>query len=297
MSNSLSPPLEIRHDRIDPGIREAIRRVDQIARAHDTRYFLTGAMAREIVLRHVFGRPAGRLTLDVDFGISVSDWNHFQKLKALLVEQAGFTPDPRQFQRLRYNVAPAVIVDLIPFGGVERSDRTIAWPPDEDIVMRVAGFDDALASSMQVRIDKDLIIPVVSIPVLLVLKLFAWADRKQERRDAPDIYTLLKEYGDAGNEDRLYGEELSILEAEGYDVELAGARLIGRDAAGVISEDTRKRVLEIVASDRQMEQLRDEIVVSSVRTDPGHAGRCASLVNKFREGFLEKSQIRSRHSG
>jgi predicted nucleotidyltransferase len=186
MSNSLSPPLEIRHDRIDSGILEAIRRIDQIARVHDTRYFLTGAMAREIVLRHVFGRPAGRLTLDVDFGISVSGWDHFQKLKTLLVEQAGFTPDPRQFQRLRYKAASAVIADLIPFGGVERSDRTIAWPPDEDIVMRVAGFDDGLASSVQVRIDKDLVIPVVSIPVLLVLKLFAWADRKHERRDAPD---------------------------------------------------------------------------------------------------------------
>ena len=93
---------------------------------HDTRYFLTGATAREIVLRHVFGRPAGRLTLDVDFGISVSGWEHFQNLKTLLVEQAGFTPDTHQFQLLRYNVTPAVIVDLIPFGGVERNDRTIA---------------------------------------------------------------------------------------------------------------------------------------------------------------------------
>jgi predicted nucleotidyltransferase len=35
----------------------------------------------------------------------------------------------------------------------------------------------------------------------LILKLFAWLDRKQEKRDAPDIYTLLKDYGDAGNED------------------------------------------------------------------------------------------------
>jgi predicted nucleotidyltransferase len=296
MSNSLSPPLEIRHDQIDPGIREAIRRIDQIARVHDTKYFLTGAMAREIVLRHVFGRPAGRRTLDVDFGISVSNWDHFRTLKLLLEEQASFTPDPREFQRLRYNVTPPVIVDLIPFGGVERSDRTIAWPPDEDIVMRVAGFDDGLASSVQVRVDKDLVIPVVSIPVLLVLKLFAWVDRKHERRDAPDIYTLLKEYGDAGNEDRLYGEEMRILEAEGYDVELAGARLIGQDAAGVISEDTRKRALEILNSDRRMEQLRDEIIVTSVRSDPGHVSRCASLVTRFREGFLEKSEMLNRQS-
>jgi len=38
------------------------------------------------------------------------------------------------------------------------------------------------------------------------------------KRDAPDIYTLLKEYGEAGNEDRLNGEELNVLEAEDYDL-------------------------------------------------------------------------------
>jgi predicted nucleotidyltransferase len=49
--------------------------------------------------------------------------------------------------------------------------------------------------------------------------------------------------------DRLYGEELSVLEAEGYDFELAGARLIGHDAARVISPDTRNRVRAILESE------------------------------------------------
>lgn len=92
--------------------------------------------------------------------------------------------------------------------------------------MTVTGFSDGLESAVPVCLEPNLIIPVVSLPVLPVLKLFAWTDRKHEKRDAPDIYTLLRQYGDAGNEDRLYGEEVSVLEAEGYDFELAGARLI-----------------------------------------------------------------------
>jgi len=99
--------------------------------------------------------------------------------------------------------------------------------------MRVTGFSDALESAVPVRLERNLIIPVVTLPVLLVLKLLAWVDRKHEKRDAADIHMLLKEYGDAGNEDRLYGEEVDVLEAEGYDFELAGARLIGHDAARV----------------------------------------------------------------
>ena len=158
--------------------------------------------------------------------------------------------------------------------------------PEEDIVMRVAGFTDGLESAVLLRLDKNLVIPVVSIPVLLILKLFAWVDRKYERRDVADIHTLLKEHGDAGNEDRLYGAELNILEAEGYDFELAGARLIGRDAAGVISEDTRKRAREILESDPLMEQLTNQIIVSSMRNDLEHLRRCELLVSKLREGFL-----------
>jgi predicted nucleotidyltransferase len=287
MTNTSNPPLEIRHDQIDPVVLEAIRKIDEIAHRHETAYFLAGATAREIMLRHVFGRPPGRRTLDVDLGIAVRDWDHFKLLKTALLEQGGFQPHPRMVQRITYPSKPTVVVDLIPFGGVETTERTIAWPPEEDIVMRVTGFSDGLESAVSVRLDQNLIIPVVSLPVLLVLKLFAWTDRKHEKRDAPDIYTLLRQYGDAGNEDRLYGEDVGVLEAEGYDFELAGALLIARDAARVVSVDTQNRLHEILASDALMEELTNQIITSSGRNDPEHVRKCEVLVSKMREGFLE----------
>ena len=127
MTNSSSRPLEIKHEQIDPAILEAVRKIDEIARKHKTSYFLAGASAREIMLRHVFGRPPGRRTLDVDLGIAVRDWGHFTLLKGALIEEAGFQPHARMVQRLTYPSKPSVIVDLIPFGGVEGADRTIAW--------------------------------------------------------------------------------------------------------------------------------------------------------------------------
>jgi predicted nucleotidyltransferase len=287
MTNSSSPPLEIKHDQIDPAVLEAIRKIDAIARKHETSYFLAGATAREIMLRHVFGRPPGRRTLDVDLGIAVCDWDHFARLKAGLIEEGGFQPHARMVQRLIYPSKPSVIVDLIPFGGVEGADRTIAWPPDEDIIMRVTGFSDGLASAVPVRLQENLVIPVVSLPVLLVLKLFAWEDRKHEKKDAPDIYTLLKEYGDAGNEDRLYGEEVGLLEAEGYDFELAGARLLARDSVRMVSNDTKERARKILLSDAQMEQLTNDIILASSRNDADHVLRCEQLVRNLRKGFLE----------
>src|SRR5215469_12493808 len=170
------------------------------------------------------GLPGAGLWMSTS-GIAVGDWDHFQLLKSALIEQGGFQPHARMVERLLYPSKPSVVVDLIPFGGIETGERTNCWPPDEDIVMRVTGFGDALESAVLVGLDENLVIPV-SLPILLVLKLFARVDRRHEKRGAPDIYTLLRQYGDAGNEDRLYGEEMSLLEAEGYDFELAGARLM-----------------------------------------------------------------------
>lgn len=224
MTNTFVRPLEIKYDNVDPTILSAVRKINAAAGDCDIDYFLAGAMAREIMLRHVFGRGPGRRTLDVDFGIAVTDWDQFEALKRRLIDQADFEAHPKQRQRLK-DKSTSVIVDLIPFGGVERSNASILWPPEEDTVMRVTGFKDALLGAVAVRLVPDLVVPVVSLPLLLVLKLFAWVDRRSEKRDAADIYTLLRQYGDAGNEDRLYQEHLPILEAEGFDFELAGAVL------------------------------------------------------------------------
>jgi predicted nucleotidyltransferase len=284
MTSTFAPPLEIKHDKIDPTILQAVRRINEIARKCDTNYFLAGATAREIMLRHVFGRGPGRRTLDVDFGIAVESWEQFESLKSALINQADFVSHPKQRQRLT-NPANSVVVDLIPFGGIER-DGNIFWPPEEDIVMRVTGFKDAFAGAVSVRLAPDLIIPVVSLSLLLVLKLFAWVDRKGERRDAEDIHTLLKQYGDAGNEDRLYGEHLEILEAERFDFESAGAVLLGLDAAKSTSAATRRQLGEMLNSDDQMSQLTNQMIATSISLDRDTALRCEFLIQKMRQGFF-----------
>jgi predicted nucleotidyltransferase len=59
---------------------------------------------------------------------------------------------------------------------------------------------------------------------------------------------LLRQYGDAGNEDRLFGEHLDIIEAEGF-FEPAGALLLSLDASRFVSDSTRERLAEILTSD------------------------------------------------
>lgn len=166
---------------------------------------------------------------------AVVSWDQFELLKRQLVETGKFAADARAQQRLLYTDPEAgfsVPVDLIPFRGVTSADGTVAWPPNRDMVFNVAGFEEAWESSIPVEIEGGLTVRVASVPGLTVLKLIAWADHGGENnKDATDLHGLLKTYADAGNIDRLYEEESDLLESVGFDLELAGAWLLGRDCA------------------------------------------------------------------
>jgi predicted nucleotidyltransferase len=91
-----------------------------------------------------------------------------------------------------------------------------------------------------------LTIPVVSLPGLAVLKLFAWADRRVDK-DATDLYRLLRVYADAGNEDRVYDSGLA--ESFGFDLELAGANLLGLDVVALCHPRTLQKIASTFSLD------------------------------------------------
>ena len=268
-------------------VLEPLKAVAQTANSLNLPYFLAGATARDLVLENVFGRPPGKLTRDLDFGFVLSDWKQFENLKATLISTGRFKAD-RAIQRVlyQYSVDISVGVDLIPFGGIQEG-LLIRWPPHNDFVMNVAGFREALESAIQVQADIDLVIPVASLPGLIILKLFAWADRKHEKRDAPDILKILADYADAGNEDRLYADELPLLEAAGYDVPTAGAHLLGKDARRIASQETGASIAEILADPNLKRELLNQLVQASPRSDESFTGYCALLLDNFQRGFTE----------
>ena len=244
---------------IDPLTRSVIREVKNAITDLGLDVFLVGATARIILLENVFGLHAGRATRDVDFAFSVENWDQFQAIKDRLTSTSAFEEAGRVAQRLIYEPANEhykCIVDLIPFGGLENSPNTIAWPPDMSIMMNVAGYRDAHASAVSVEIEPGIMMSIASIPGIAVLKLFAWVDRGQENpKDAIDLVTLLQQYHEAGNQDRIYEDATAALEAAGYDIELAGAWLLGRDAFAMSSTETRGQLNALFAKPALMERL------------------------------------------
>jgi predicted nucleotidyltransferase len=259
MTNSLGI-LKPRDDRgIAPTTVWAIREIKKAADKLGLSAFLVGATARTIVLENVFGLSAGRTSYDVDFAFALESWQQFNAIKQYLVMHSSFEEIADVPQRLVF-VSPGdsyrIFVDLIPFGGIEGKSTSISWPPDMSVIMNVAGYKDALTAALHVEVEPGLIIPVASLSGMAILKLFAWSDRGQENpKDAIDFVSLLRGYYEAGNMEKIYENAAATLESVGYDPELAGAWLIGLDAANIASENTRNEIVSLLQDENKVRYL------------------------------------------
>jgi predicted nucleotidyltransferase len=245
-------------------------------------------MARDIVLTNVYGIETGRATQDVDFAVAVANWNQFNVVKEKLVASGQFSPAEKAMHRLYYRatgVATGYPLDILPFRGVELPPNRIAWPPDMDEVMNVIGYEEALANIVQVEVAKGLVIPVTSLPGLALLKVFAWTDRgHSDSKDALDLVTLLRTYNAAGNEDRLYGEELRLLEDAGFDPVAASPQLLGKDVRTIAKPDTLKQILSVLNDANSFNRLVTHMA-PRLRSAEDPIAAAETLLERFKAGL------------
>lgn len=177
----------------------------------------------------------------------VRDWQAYDALRSALIESGEFSARPGPAtHRLRHG--SGLPLDIVPFGGVERPDRTFAWPPEHSTVFNCFGVAEAFAASVTVRLPDAVQVRVAPIAAQVVLKLAAWQDRKHTHpgRDAPDLLLFLGRYTDCGNLDRMASEHQDLFEAEDFDYAEAGVRLLARDIAPLIGGAGIERLLIIL---------------------------------------------------
>ena len=234
--------------KIDGGRERTIRDVAGACDALAVPFFLVGAFARDLLLELSHGLKAQRATNDVDFGIRVSGWEEFEALKRALVGTDRYIPDPNKAQRLI--AGDGGLIDIVPFGEVEDARGRITWPPEHEIVMNALGFEEAFGHAVRVRVAGDLEVRASSLAGLALMKLIAWDDRRFNR-DAKDLRFIMTHYLQAGNEERIYGERgdhMDLLDEDKFvDVQLTGARLLGRDVGAIISDQSHGVVTRILA--------------------------------------------------
>ncbi|MGW7536678.1 nucleotidyl transferase AbiEii/AbiGii toxin family protein [Amycolatopsis sp. NPDC054798] len=206
---------------------KVLRRVEVVARAVKIDYLVVGATARTILSVGLTGKPPDRATRDIDIAAAMGTWDDFARFAGQL---------QRHGNSVHSFLVEGIEVDVVPYGGIEEEGRTILWPDDHR--MNVRGLSEAVASAEQVILPGGLVVKVPAVPALALLKLLTWWDRRSvTTRDAVDLGTMIDCYSSGPYWERLYDDELEVLERHDFDPALAGAWLLGSHMSGLLDAE------------------------------------------------------------
>ncbi len=233
---------------IDDLSLSAIKMINDVASDLKIPMFIIGATARDVILKHGFELESFRATKDIDFAVQVETWEQFEKLKQELIGTNYFSPD-KNSHRLYFQ--KALPIDLLPFGSLV-DDNRLSWPPDFESEMDIDGFGECYHNSIQVQLQEDpsIIVRVASIEGLSILKIISWDENPHVRnKDALDLFTIMVNYIEAGNEKRLFEEAGDMFrEDEISDYDMTSSRFLGRNIADILvaSEDLKNKLKFII---------------------------------------------------
>ena len=227
------------------GLAEAIKVVEEAASHVGSEVYVTG-LARVLWLEFGCGIDAGRGTEDVDFAVECAGWATFENL-AQELEARKLVRDERVQHRFKH--PNGTEIDVLPFGGVENTNRTLAWPPDGNPVMNLVGFAEVADSTVRFELPNNTSVRVVTPAALAVLKLLAWEDRRggpAGDKDAHDLIMIGEHYLEVRKPPLSTVHEAELLERNRFENRFASAELLGSDMARFDSDEVRQSVIRIL---------------------------------------------------
>lgn len=224
--------LQISSDKIgNPQLIQLLKLLTNCFEKVGIPYFVIGATARDIVMTQLANTASQRRTKDLDIAIAIPNWNKFEEVEQVLIA-AGLTKS--NFIKQRFYMGDYEL-DVVPYGGINKQNEKIYWPPEEEIAMSVKGFDEVLSDAITVSIDGNLDVKIASLPGLFLLKFNAWMDRHDRTdKDAEDMSFILENYFDA-NVDRGFHPE--IFDRADFDVYVCGGNWLAYDLLSLLSTE------------------------------------------------------------
>jgi predicted nucleotidyltransferase len=221
-------------------------------------FYLIGAFARDMWLNHLDDLPIRRATLDIDFSIYINDHSQFDLLKSYLVTTENFTEDNEPY---RLYSKDKFIVDLIPFGGIEKNDTVYlnGHPPME---LSVFGNEQVMSHASVLRQDEGEF-KICTLPGLCILKLIAGFERPERReKDLGDFFYILENYFEIAA-DTLFEGNFDDLIDEDFEPKIASAKMLGRQFMPILTGaiKVKSKIIQILTSlkegfsDGEIEQM------------------------------------------
>lgn len=248
--------------------------------------YVVGAAARDILLKVLGVENAPRQTMDLDVAVLLEQWSEYETLSSIL-ERRGFRKALEK-QKFLYPIPNSTLVyevDVVPFGTIARNEQ-VAWPPDGNPVMSVRCFTDVMNHALQISVDGKLSFRIASLSGQWLVKLDAWNDRHfKTRKDAADMQFILENaYVALALKADCLPDEIN-LDAESFDITVAGAEWLASEIKVILSEEHRCLYSSMINNEIALEEeshllndLADYARTSSFETITRALSRMAEII-------------------
>ncbi|HVW99508.1 MAG TPA: hypothetical protein VHA52_03575, partial [Candidatus Babeliaceae bacterium] len=227
-----------------------------------------------------------RTTGDIDFAVLINDTGIYEQLKEYLIEKENFSAYSGNAFVLIWQ--DGTEVDLLPFGALEDENRKVTVSGTGYSSVHVDGFKEVYEEGLPtVELENNHSFKFCTLPGIVLLKLVAWDDRPEERRDdIKDIAYILLHFFDMYQE-TIWAEHNDLFMDDANELPSIAARVMGREIRKITerSDALHERIASIL--NKNTEDLTSsraaEIMVEVTKNEVSDNFKLLEEINK---GFL-----------
>lgn len=235
----------------DELVIEILKTIVPVLESNGIDYFIVGAFARDLGLSsRGFDELPARKTKDIDLAVMVGSVREYEALKAEIASLPDFERDEEEPYRFIFK--KAYEVDFLPFGEIHNEKGQVEVKAKKTFTLDIPGFEEVEPWAESVETVEGITLKVSSLPGVILLKLFAWEDRPNRKKDIQDIDYILKNFYLLYLEEIINadGDILELCQDEKYYDAAVSARYIGRKMSQMLagSPALRTRLLNLLES-------------------------------------------------
>jgi predicted nucleotidyltransferase len=283
------PTYKINYNQLSqqPEITEMLYALERGLDKFGIDFYLVGAVARNVWMTGINNIAPRRTTGDIDFAVLINDKGVYEALKTYLILTEGFQPYKGNEYVLIWK--ENLEVDLLPFGAIDDEDAKFNSNGLGSTSISLQGFSEIYNDGLPtLDLEGKHQFKFCTLPGIVLLKLIAWDDRPESRRDdIKDISDILNHFFDM-NDNEIFENHHDLFEKEEASLKHIAARVMGREMSKIAKKNELlfSRIVGILDSNTLVSQNSDMAKIMVEYYD-NTIDDNVQLLKNLRQGFTE----------
>ena len=283
------PTYKINYNQLSqqPEITEMLYALERGLDKFGIDFYLVGAVARNVWMTGINNIAPRRTTGDIDFAVLINDKGVYEALKTYLILTEGFQPYKGNEYVLIWK--ENLEVDLLPFGAIDDEDAKFNSNGLGSTSISLQGFSEIYNDGLpMLDLEGKHQFKFCTLPGIVLLKLIAWDDRPEARRDdIRDISDILNHFFDM-YDNEIFENHHDLFEKEEASLKHIAARVMGREMSKIAKKNELlfSRIVGILDSNTLVSQNSDMAKIMVEYYD-NTIDDNVQLLKHLRQGFTE----------